>query len=613
MKERLLLLAILVLAFLTRVINLAADPSILLDSGQVGDEGFWIYNARNLVLFGQTAIDDFYHDLAAAPVFSFFSLASFSLLDVGFWQARLVSAISGFVTVIFAYLLAREFSPKVALLSTVFVAFNVLLLLHNRLAVGESLSVAFLSASVYFLAKRQILPAGLLAGLCIMSKTTSFIYIPSLLLIMIWGLTEKKFKHKDTVNFLFSTGLVILAIFVPIFIFKGQEILLIYKTFGVWYRPQSLYELWQNVFNFFIHPFWGSPFIFILVMAAVVNVINFLWLGERKNTARKVLIFWILGVLALGPLISRITNARLLALIVPISILAAQTLVSAGKAKIDLVKIAQKIHGKKILPVLLTIVFSFPVSIIASKITLAIAKRVSGNFEVVNYLPQLSLILFPVLVLFFLANRNYFFEKLIRFFLVSLIFLPVISFVFVISGYLSFFNILEIDSTTVLSFIVLLILGLCLLLSRARMVNFYPFANILILVNFVFLLFGLSTILVSPSYKIKEASLELGEIAGSGRILGFYGHELSAENRTAPIYFAPRLTYVGEVNRDFEKYKPEFLLETRVFDSRVPASDPWPRREDLAKDTIFLETFDLSRRFLGATRIFEVDLFQIRF
>ena len=612
MKERLLLLTILVLAFLTRVVNLAADPSILLDSGQVGDEGFWIYNARNLVLFGRTATDNFYHDLAAAPVFSFFSLVSFSLLDVGFWQARLVSAISGMVTVIFAYRIARAFSPKVALLSTVFVAFNVLLLLHNRLAVGESLSVVFLSASVYFLAKRQILPAGLLAGLSIMSKTTSFIYIPSLLLIMAWGLVEGKFKARDLVNFLFPTALIIFAIFVPIFIFKEQEISLIYKTFGVWYRPQNLLELWQNVFNFFIHPFWGSPFIFILVMAAVVNVINFLWLGEKKNTARKVLIFWILGVLVLGPLISRITNARLLALVVPISILAAQTLVSAGGAKIDLVMIAQKIHGKKILPVLLTIVFSFPVSIIASKITLAIVKRVGGNLEVVNYLPQLSLILFPILALFFLTNRNYFFEKLIRFFLVSLIFLPVISFIFVISGYLSFFNILELDSTTVLSFIVLLILGLCLLLSRRRTVNFYPFGNILILVNFVFLLFGLSTILVSPTYKIKEASLELGEIAGRGGILGFYGHELSVENRTTPIYFAPRLEYVSSVNKDFEKYGPKFLLETRIFDSVELIADPWPRREDLAEDTIFLQRFDLSRKFLGAARIFELDLFRIR-
>lgn len=612
MKERLLLLTILVLAFLTRVVNLAADPSILLDSGQVGDEGFWIYNARNLVLFGQTAIDDFYHDLAAAPVFSFFSLVSFSLLDVGFWQARLVSAISGLLTVIFAYLLARKFSPKVALLSTVFVAFNVLLLLHNRLAVGESLSVAFLSASVYFLAKRQILPAGLLAGLSIMSKTTSFIYIPSLLLIMIWGLVEKKFKHKDIVNFLFSTGLVILAIFVPIFIFKGQEISLIYKTFGVWYRPQNLLALWQNVFNFFIHPFWGSPFIFILMMAAVVNIINFLWQGEKKIYERKVLIFWILGVLVLGPLISRITNARLLALVVPISILAAQTLIDAGRAKIDLVKIVDKVQARKQLSTLLTVAFSFPLSIILSKLTLAIAKRVGGNLEVVNYLPQLSLILFPFLALFFLTNRDYFFEKLLRFFLVLSIFLSLVSFIYVMSSYLSLFDITKLESTTPLSLTTLLVLAFCAFLSLQKSFNFYRFRGYVFLIYFMFSVFGLSTILLAPTFKIKSASLTLGEIADESSVLGFYGHELSVENRTTPIYFAPRLAYVSNLNKDFEKYEPEFLLETRIFDSVELIADPWPRREDLAEDTIFLQRFDLSRKFLGAARIFDLDLFRIR-
>lgn len=42
-----------------RVWNLGADPSLFLDSGQVGDEGYWLYNARSLALFGQTAKDDF--------------------------------------------------------------------------------------------------------------------------------------------------------------------------------------------------------------------------------------------------------------------------------------------------------------------------------------------------------------------------------------------------------------------------------------------------------------------------------------------------------------------------------------------------------------------------
>ena len=110
------LILIFVLALAVRIIYMGSDPSILLDSGQVGDEGYWLYNARNLALFGETVKDQFYHDFAAAPLFSFFSFLSFSVFGVGFWQARLVSALAGFLTVFFSYKIAARFGKNVAML-----------------------------------------------------------------------------------------------------------------------------------------------------------------------------------------------------------------------------------------------------------------------------------------------------------------------------------------------------------------------------------------------------------------------------------------------------------------------------------------------------------------
>src|SRR3990167_3220287 len=158
-KKRIIILIFLV-AFLARVVYLKADPSILLDSGQVGDEGYWNYNARNLALFGQIAKDEFLHDLAAAPLYSFFSYISFNIFGVGFWQARLVSALSGLISVIFTYKIARFFGQKVAIVSSALVSINVLFLLHNRLAVPESLAIMFLITCVYFWMQKNYFLSG---------------------------------------------------------------------------------------------------------------------------------------------------------------------------------------------------------------------------------------------------------------------------------------------------------------------------------------------------------------------------------------------------------------------------------------------------------------------
>jgi len=97
---------------------LSADPSILLDSGQVGDEGFWNYSARSLHVFGKLPPDDFYHDIAVSPLFTIFSFISFSMFGAGFWQARFVSAFSGLLTVLFTYLIASRYEKKVGLISS---------------------------------------------------------------------------------------------------------------------------------------------------------------------------------------------------------------------------------------------------------------------------------------------------------------------------------------------------------------------------------------------------------------------------------------------------------------------------------------------------------------
>ena len=53
-----------------RLIWLAADPPNIISSSVVGDEGYWIHNARLDRLFDRAFTDDFVEDVMVAPLLS---------------------------------------------------------------------------------------------------------------------------------------------------------------------------------------------------------------------------------------------------------------------------------------------------------------------------------------------------------------------------------------------------------------------------------------------------------------------------------------------------------------------------------------------------------------
>lgn len=608
--RELILLSVLTLAFVIRIVFLDADPSILLDSGQVGDEGYWVYNARNLALFKQSAGDDFYHDFAAAPVFSFFSFLSFSLFGVGFWQARLVSSLAGFITILLTYKIAGFFGKKIAILSCTLVSFNVLLLLHNRLAVGESLSVFFLTACVFFFLRRNFVVAGITLGLSIMSKTTSFLYLPSLFLIAAFGIYNGKVRVKEVLVFPLAAISAILIISAPIFLIWGRQVSLVYSTFGSWYRPQNIQELWQNVFNFFTHPFWGSPFIFSILTVAIVNIINFFGTRGAKSYERAVLICWILGILALGPFISRLSNARLLGIVPPIAILAAQVLIGPKKFPLDIETIIRKLYRHKKIKMFLAIIIAYFPSLVLAKIALAIVKRASGNFEVVNLLPQISLLIYFAFAFFLLRFYKLFSKRLFFITIVFFISLPTLSFADVIGGYLHFFNITSALSGSVLSSFKLLVLIIFVYAFSLKKIRAASLVKGIFLSYLVFSIFGISTVILNVSYNFLKSSQYLGNYVDGNAFIGFMGHELAIENSGRPIYFAPRLERIEAVNKNFLNYRPKYLLETKVFDSRIVDNNGWPTTSDIGGYK-YIDRLDLSRKFLTSERKVMIDVYQI--
>ncbi|HLK58806.1 MAG TPA: glycosyltransferase family 39 protein [Chthonomonadaceae bacterium] len=163
------------------------------------DEGYYIHNARNLVLFGQMRTDGFNNALIM-PTLHYLQVAVFSHFGVGAIQARMISVVLSLLTLlIFAIALNRAFGGRVALLGTLFLGLDHVHFLYNRMALMDTpaafVMVCSFAAWVESVRaeRRQeawLLLCGLLLGLAFATRGLSALLIPVPLLLA-WRRAER--------------------------------------------------------------------------------------------------------------------------------------------------------------------------------------------------------------------------------------------------------------------------------------------------------------------------------------------------------------------------------------------------------------------------------------
>src|SRR5262245_15843650 len=79
---------------LSLLARLEADPPPALAPDFALDEGYWLANARSLVLFGDLAPGEANQSLVTAPLFTLAAAASFRLLGVCLYAGRLPVALA---------------------------------------------------------------------------------------------------------------------------------------------------------------------------------------------------------------------------------------------------------------------------------------------------------------------------------------------------------------------------------------------------------------------------------------------------------------------------------------------------------------------------------------
>lgn len=120
-------------------------------SALLTDEGFYLHNARNLILFGNTRTDDF-NNMMIMPTLHFVQVAVFKVCGVGIVQSRMISVTLSILTIpVFFDSLRRGFGLREAIVGTIFFGLDHINILYNRLALMDTPAMALAVFTLYTL------------------------------------------------------------------------------------------------------------------------------------------------------------------------------------------------------------------------------------------------------------------------------------------------------------------------------------------------------------------------------------------------------------------------------------------------------------------------------
>jgi 4-amino-4-deoxy-L-arabinose transferase-like glycosyltransferase len=198
--ERAVLAAAVLAIVVLRLVALRSDPYPLLDwcTGLMGDEGFYMHNARNTILFGHPRTDEF-NNMLVSPLLHYTQVAFFSVFGVGSLQARVLSVIAGLLSlpVLFGAL-RRAFDTRLALTGVLLLGLEHTYLLYNRMALMDTPAALGAVAAFYAFVRarseesrarrgRWLFACGVLLGLTVISRTLCVYLIPVPLLAIAWS------------------------------------------------------------------------------------------------------------------------------------------------------------------------------------------------------------------------------------------------------------------------------------------------------------------------------------------------------------------------------------------------------------------------------------------
>jgi 4-amino-4-deoxy-L-arabinose transferase-like glycosyltransferase len=319
------LLAALALAL--RVLFPTSDPPWTTTVGIVWhDEGAWVHNARNKALFGAWT-QDAWNPMYIAPVFTGLEYLAFAAFGVGVWQARLVSELTGFVSVVLLALGVRRIAGREsALIAAALAATNYVYVMWNRAALMEASMVAFMVAAWYCYLRAQTQGLwGILAAACALlayfTKAAAVFFvaalgIEALLALMRPTAADDSSSRKAaamTLAGLIGCGLLALALFV---LPNWTEYRFYNWQMSVTRKPSYDVRSLMNRVTWFpiVHDIFTR--MWFTVAVAAIALLGVLARWRRTPAAERLLVLWV-GLGAFELLLHDVGNERRFIFFVP--------------------------------------------------------------------------------------------------------------------------------------------------------------------------------------------------------------------------------------------------------------------------------------------------------
>ncbi len=298
------LAAVSILALVgVRVLALGADPPGWLSwsGGIATDEGFYTLDARHLVLFGTWARGNF-HDRLLSPGLSAIQQGVFHVFGTSLVTARAMDAVLGLMTIALLWLgLRASFGTPAASAGALLVGFAPPFVLYNRLALQETPTVFWLTASFALWAmgvqtprRRLLALAGAAAGMAFLCKALAIVFFPALC----WG-----FLRSGRGGWMAAGGLALVLICYGVFWYVPHHAEL--ARMGDYYRrhqflPHSIRSLWLNIRRAGVGNRAGvlrgaAPYLLLFVPVPCVLAISRLRGFASKSLGEQVLWMWLAG------------------------------------------------------------------------------------------------------------------------------------------------------------------------------------------------------------------------------------------------------------------------------------------------------------------------------
>ncbi|MBN1550965.1 phospholipid carrier-dependent glycosyltransferase [bacterium] len=255
-------LLIVFVAGLIRFWHLDMDPPVSLGLHFISDEGWWSHNARNKILFGQWKLDEFNQGLLVSPTYCYATYIAFKVFGVGLASARIVPAISGFLSVLlFGMILKQKKIPDyIILMSMLFLGFSFGFVTLNRIAYVDSTAFLFILSAWWFLENRRygswkIILAGIASGLALVTKSYVLTLLPIFIILLFVRAVSRKTSIIQILSHcvLFSIGVGIVGIiwYIAVYIPNSVEYKIMYYLWKDGNVPGSIRQAVRNIPAFF--------------------------------------------------------------------------------------------------------------------------------------------------------------------------------------------------------------------------------------------------------------------------------------------------------------------------------------------------------------------------